>query len=1324
MSDIIIDLTLDSSDDNDEIASSGSANRQRRIRPRIEIKSDAFDILDDDDDEYDAQAVNQLLQTMAHDYGMCSDDYFYGENGNAPEGILVETATTRLSQELVLDDPREKPIRRARAFVLHDPGCRASLQPFVTVGWPRRRGIQQQRLTGFVLPEYTGDDDNDPSEWQDAPFLVSLAILNTHVNMGHRGLSFWVETASAWYRLEDPRTDYLPLYLNSTLDFRLAHRLADIVQEDMDTPVWEPRPYEFAAKLTMEHDLPVECDVDVADLLAVLLHANDADGHERHGRPGIESLWIWAPEIREFLVHPIVRAARDWAAATGILEDDAALKALPRLWNRTAMLAKGTIPAAATPRVHRVLREDREFAVFPNVGCLGPPIDTPSLAPVLVPEIVVCDNEQHQPCVDVGSAVRFTSNWATGTFLVHSLTADGELAHVVKLVKTKETMVGAFGHDDIWIPTSTCRWAAVNELCPVQPHVLQLYFARNSYVSFDPDGPCPSCVAEPPPARASADLLSLDPLAFAASGAQLDLLTRDAALLSPTFPSLPLAHVPRRWHPAFSAYLHQGDHVYFIPPGADTRASSTRLPVTGLKKDQGVYMIGEIQSLSAESVTVRLLGRWDALRHPHGVPSHERRLFDTKVIVSVPLAVLAGMVTVVPLPVASVTRYFDGPKNFAHIGAVHPFHDPREHAFAASWCARPPKRPASSPRALRYYQLDSAVAQQTLVNRSPFTIYSINAQLAALAAWRGLNVGDAPNSDVSIDEPPTDANANVPPPIAPLIGLDLFSGCGGLTVGFDRGPLATTSTRWAIEFDAHAAAIFQRNVPEATVIQADAGAVLRAMVDPSTASKHLPDGFDASQLPKSGDVGMLYCGPPCQGFSGMNQNRTNEDHKNALILTALSYVEVLRPTVFLLENVTGMLGFRLGAVRRAKGKVETGGYTMGVPRLIVRVLLDLGYQVGWSVLQVGAFGSCQSRRRVIFVTTLPHVKLPVFPEPMYLFRTESVKMATYDPALRSIDDDAVDMDDSDQVPPHWRHDEEPNQEWNSTLSFVSDRWALFPPRFVRDAISDLPGFDYAFPAASILGTPQTYQDAMRFDPSLPVVDGCKTSIGASKSMHLPPHLNRYTSAPRSDMQRQLRAHEEPTTSSCRIWQGLERNPCFPAAAHGLAGGTVAVQAPPLDHVVRTFNPEVIERIYHITRRGHRNHQDLPNRLKPGTVKGLEGGPRDSKLKALYGRLAWRGFTHTITTTCDPMRKAGTIIHPHQHRIVSVREMARFQTFPDDFSFDTGAIDVREAYRQIGNAVPPLLAAAINQSIYHSLLVSPLAHLCESDARRAMGLPPL
>ena len=56
------------------------------------------------------------------------------------------------------------------------------------------------------------------------------------------------------------------------------------------------------------------------------------------------------------------------------------------------------------------------------------------------------------------------------------------------------------------------------------------------------------------------------------------------------------------------------------------------------------------------------------------------------------------------------------------------------------------------------------------------------------------------------------------------------------------------------------------------------------------------------------------------------------------------------------------------------------------------------------------------------------------------------------------------------------------------------------------------------------------------------------------------------------------------------------------------------------------------------------------------------------------------------------------IHPWEPRGISVREAARLQSFPDDFTFDCSMGD---AFKQIGNAVPPLLALGVATSVYES-----------------------
>ena len=100
-------------------------------------------------------------------------------------------------------------------------------------------------------------------------------------------------------------------------------------------------------------------------------------------------------------------------------------------------------------------------------------------------------------------------------------------------------------------------------------------------------------------------------------------------------------------------------------------------------------------------------------------------------------------------------------------------------------------------------------------------------------------------------------------------------------------------------------------------------------------------------------------------------------------------------------------------------------------------------------------------------------------------------------------------------------------------------------------------------------------------------------------------------------------------------------------------------------------------------------RDIPHELLP---PGMQRARRSDHTKR-YGRLDPNGTSGTIMTKCDP--HWGTVIHYKQDRIISVREAARFQSFPDNYRFFGSLV---EQYRQVGNAVPPLLARAIAEHI--------------------------
>lgn len=88
---------------------------------------------------------------------------------------------------------------------------------------------------------------------------------------------------------------------------------------------------------------------------------------------------------------------------------------------------------------------------------------------------------------------------------------------------------------------------------------------------------------------------------------------------------------------------------------------------------------------------------------------------------------------------------------------------------------------------------------------------------------------------------------------------------------------------------------------------------------------------------------------------------------------------------------------------------------------------------------------------------------------------------------------------------------------------------------------------------------------------------------------------------------------------------------------------------------------------------------------------------------LFGRLWWDKPSVTIRTEFFKPEK-GRYLHPCQHRPITHREAARIQSFPDSFHFTGSKIEIA---KQIGNAVPPLLAAQIAECVEQLLTMQPI-----------------
>ena len=176
-----------------------------------------------------------------------------------------------------------------------------------------------------------------------------------------------------------------------------------------------------------------------------------------------------------------------------------------------------------------------------------------------------------------------------------------------------------------------------------------------------------------------------------------------------------------------------------------------------------------------------------------------------------------------------------------------------------------------------------------------------------------------------------------------MIGVDLFSGAGGLSAG---AVAAGVEIALAVELDPHAAATYRMNHPDVDLVLDD----IRRLPD-------LPPLHTTRPT-------VLFGGPPCQGFSTSNQRtRTIDNPLNHLYVHFVRQVRSMRPTFFVFENVKGFL------------ETKGGFFFAGT----VEALRKLGYSVAHGVLAATDYGIPQRRSRLFIVGSLAHT--PSLPRP-------------------------------------------------------------------------------------------------------------------------------------------------------------------------------------------------------------------------------------------------------------------------------------------------------------------------------------------------------
>lgn len=172
--------------------------------------------------------------------------------------------------------------------------------------------------------------------------------------------------------------------------------------------------------------------------------------------------------------------------------------------------------------------------------------------------------------------------------------------------------------------------------------------------------------------------------------------------------------------------------------------------------------------------------------------------------------------------------------------------------------------------------------------------------------------------------------------------IDLFSGCGGLSLGFEKDGY---TVKKAVEFDPGIARTYMMNHPEVDMIVDDI------------------KNIDQSGVFQRGDADVIIGGPPCQGFSMAGARIRDgfiDDPRNYLFKHYFNVVKTVKPKVFVMENVKGITTMQGGKIFEE----------------ILRIFSDADmldgepYHLHCKLVKAACFGVPQKRERMIIIGTI------------------------------------------------------------------------------------------------------------------------------------------------------------------------------------------------------------------------------------------------------------------------------------------------------------------------------------------------------------------
>lgn len=183
------------------------------------------------------------------------------------------------------------------------------------------------------------------------------------------------------------------------------------------------------------------------------------------------------------------------------------------------------------------------------------------------------------------------------------------------------------------------------------------------------------------------------------------------------------------------------------------------------------------------------------------------------------------------------------------------------------------------------------------------------------------------------------------------IGIDLFSGAGGLSLGFEQAGFDVVA---AVEIDPVHCAVHKFNFPDTAIVP------------------HSVEGLTGDAIRRAAGIGdrpvdCVFGGAPCQGFSLIGQ-RVLDDPRNKLVRDFVRIVAELDARTFVFENVKGLtVGKHRKMLDELVAEFGAAGYRVRTP---------------WKVLNAGHYGTPQHRERLILIGARNGEPLPSYPAPV------------------------------------------------------------------------------------------------------------------------------------------------------------------------------------------------------------------------------------------------------------------------------------------------------------------------------------------------------